>query len=169
MRADAPLIDLSVFTYRPFTFSVLVIVLIQFVCLGLGFLIPNYAQLVNSQDAFLAGSLLLPGCLAGAVLSPVSGRLLDRFGAEKPILSGNLCVIVSLCCFSIFAGSLTAAVGTAVVSTIVASAQTAMPDQLAEATRQGSTHAFWLLFALSIVMILCSAGAFLTARRQSAS
>lgn len=218
MRADAPLIDLSVFTYRPFTFSVLVIVLIQFVCLGLGFLIPNYAQLVNSQDAFLAGCLLLPGCLAGAVLSPVSGRLLDRFGAAKPILSGNLCVIVSLCCFSIFAGSLTTvpvvvfylffaagqgfsvgnsmtnglshlppeknpdgnavintlqqlagAVGTAVVSTIVASAQTAMPDQLAEATRQGSTHAFWLLFALSIVMILCSAGAFLTARRQSAS
>src|SRR5699024_4367350 len=107
MKSDLPLIDLRVFHCLPFTFSVLVLILIQFICLGLGFLIPNYAQLVSGQEAFLAGCLLLPGCLAGAVLSPVSGRILDRFGAKKPILLGNLCIIVSLGCFSIFAGKLT--------------------------------------------------------------
>ena len=213
LKSESPLIDLTVFQCRPFTFSVLVLVLIQFICLGLGFLIPNYAQLVSGQDAFLAGCLLLPGCLAGAVLSPVSGRFLDRFGAPRPILFGNVCIIGALFCFSIFSGSLATvpaiifylffalgqgfsvgnsmtnglshlapeknpdgnavintlqqlagAVGTSVVSTIVASAQAAS-SEMASATREGSSHAFYLLAGLSVAMILCSAGAFVSARQ----
>ena len=215
MKSDLPLIDLRVFHCLPFTFSVLVLILIQFICLGLGFLIPNYAQLVSGQEAFLAGCLLLPGCLAGAVLSPVSGRILDRFGAKKPILLGNLCIIVSLGCFSIFAGKLTTvlfvvfylffafgqgfsvgnsmtnglshlsakrnadenavintlqqlagAIGTSVVSSIVASAQAAMPGDMAQATRWGSSYAFYLLAVLAVAMICCSLGAFATAARK---
>ena len=156
---------------------------------------------------------LLPGCLAGAVLSPVSGRFLDRFGAQRPILFGNVCIIGALFCFSVFSGSLAAvpaiifylffalgqgfsvgnsmtnglshlapeknpdgnavintlqqlagAVGTSVVSTIVASAQAASSD-MAAATREGSSYAFYLLAGLSVVMILCSVGAFVSARQ----
>lgn len=214
IRSDSPLIDVGVFRSLPFTFSVLVILLIQFICLGLGFLIPNYAQIVSGQDAFLAGCLLLPGCCVGALLAPVSGRILDRFGAKKPILIGNVFIIIALCCFSIFSGNLATgpvfgfylcyafgqsfsvgnsmtnglshlppeknpdgnavintlqqlagAVGTSVVSTIVASAQAASSD-MAVATRQGSSYAFYLLTVLSIVMILCSVGAFESARRK---
>ena len=214
LRAQAPLLNLRVFRCGPFTCSVLVLVLIQFICLGLGFLIPNYAQLVSGQEAFLAGCLLLPGCLVGAVLSPVSGRILDRLGAERPILLGNLCIVLSLCCFSAFAASLTTAafmvfylifafgqgfsvgttmtnglshlppeensdgnavintlqqlagaIGTSVVSTIVASAQAAMPESLAAATCQGSGYAFYLLAALTVVMLGCSLGAFRIGRK----
>lgn len=215
VKSDLPLIDLRVFHCLPFTFSVLVLVLIQFICLGLGFLIPNYAQLVSGQKAFLAGCLLLPGCLLGAVLSPVSGRILDRFGAKRPILLGNFSIILSLGCFSLFAEKLTTvlfivfyvffafgqgfsvgnsmtnglshlpqernadgnavintlqqmagAVGTSVVSSIVASAQVAIPGDMAGATRQGSSHAFYLLAVLALVMICCSLGAFATAARK---
>lgn len=60
---------------------------------------------------------------------------------------------------------LAGAVGTSVVSTIVASAQAASSD-MAVATRQGSSYAFYLLTVLSIVMILCSVGAFESARRK---
>lgn len=214
-RSESPLIDLTVFECQPFTFSVLVLVLIQFICLGLGFLIPNYAQLVSGQDAFTAGCLLLPGCLAGAVLSPVSGRFLDRFGAPRPILFGNICIICALICFSIFSGRLAAvpviifylffalgqgfsvgnsmtnglshlapeknpdgnavintlqqlagAVGTSVVSTIVASAQAAVPD-MAAATREGSSNAYYLLAGLSVIMIFCSVGAFVSAGQRN--
>lgn len=214
IRSKNPLIDLHVFRTLPFTLSVFVILLIQFICLGLGFLIPNYAQIVSGQDAFLAGCLLLPGCLLGAVLSPVSGRILDRFGAERPILAGNISIIIALCCFSIFSGRLSTipviifyllfafgqgfsvgnsmtnglshlapdknpdgnavintlqqlagAVGTSVVSTIVASVQAASTD-MAETTREGSSYAFYLLAVLSVVMILCSVGAFVSARQK---
>ena len=59
---------------------------------------------------------------------------------------------------------LAGAVGTSVVSTIVASAQAASSD-MASATREGSSHAFYLLAGLSIAMILCSVGAFVSARQ----
>ncbi len=215
VRSDAPLIDVKVFRYRPFAFSVLAILLIQFICLGLGFLIPNYAQIVSGQGALLAGCLLLPGCFAGAVLSPVSGRILDRFGAKRPILAGNLFIMIALFCFSIFSHNLTTgpvfvfylcfalgqsfsvgnsmtnglshlppeknpdgnavintlqqlagAVGTSVVSTIVASAQASSAD-MAQATRQGSSYSFYLLAGLSVITICCSVGAFISDSRKS--
>ena len=67
-KSETPLIDIRVFCCVPFSLSVLVLVFIQFICLGLGFLIPNYAQLVLGEEAFLAGCLLLPGCIIGAIL-----------------------------------------------------------------------------------------------------
>ncbi len=102
--SKAPLIRVQVFRYAPFSLSVLAILLIQFICLGMGFLIPNYAQLVSGENAFISGCLLLPGCIVGAILSPFSGRLLDRIGAKKPILTGNISVIVSAICFALFLG-----------------------------------------------------------------
>lgn len=102
-----PIIDLSVFHNRSFTFSVAVLLQIQFIVLGLGFLVPNYSQLVSGKDPFFAGCLLLPGCLLGAFFPPLSGRLLDKFGARKPILTGILLIILSTLCFSIFARKMT--------------------------------------------------------------
>ena len=217
-RATEPLIDVKVFGCLPFTLSVLVLVFIQFICLGLGFLIPNYAQIVSGQGAFVAGCLLLPGCLLGAALSPISGRILDRFGAMKPILTGNVSILIALCCFSIFAGHLTTvpvivfylffafgqgfsvgnsmtnglrqlppeknadgnavintlqqlagAIGTSVVSTLVASAQAARPDDMALATMEGSRSAFYLLTVLAVAVILCSCGVFFAGRKKAGS
>ena len=100
----SPLIRVQVLRCTPFTLSVLAILLIQFICLGMGFLIPNYAQLVSGENPFISGCLLLPGCIIGAALSPFSGKLLDRIGAKKPILTGNFSVIISAICFALFLG-----------------------------------------------------------------
>ncbi len=82
---------------------------VQMICLGIGFLIPNYAQLVLHQNAFAAGCLLLPGCIVGAAVSPFSGRLLDRFGAKRPILIGSLAILFAAVCFGVFTLQLNAA------------------------------------------------------------
>lgn len=91
LSGEAPLLRVKVFTCVPFALSLAVIVLMQFVVLALGFLIPNYSQLVLGEGAFLSGCLLLPGCLVGACLAPLSGRVLDALGAKPPILFGVLC------------------------------------------------------------------------------
>lgn len=208
LREEAPLLRVQVFHILPFTLSVLVLVLIQFICLSMGFLIPNYAQLVSGESAFVAGCLLLPGCILGAVFAPVSGRVLDRFGARLPILLGNASIILSAVCFSLFlkhssmlmivlfyvffAGGqgfsvgtsmtnglkqlppelnsdgnavintlqqLAGAVGTSVVSTIVASAQAANPEDLALGTQLGTQSSFIVLAVLAVGTICCSLGA----------
>lgn len=206
--SSSPLIRVQVFRHTPFSLSVLAILLIQFICLGMGFLIPNYAQLVSGENAFISGCLLLPGCIIGAALSPFSGKLLDHIGARKPILTGNISVIVSAVCFALFLGKsgilmiagfyiffalgqgfsvgttmtnglsslpqeltsdgnavintlqqLAGAIGTAVCSTIVAASQASAPT-MAAGTTAGTTHAFFLLAALAILMLCCSAGVF---------
>ena len=93
---EAPLIHLGIFAHRGYVLGLGVIVFLQFTILGLSFLLPNYAQLVNGAGQTEAGSVLLWGCVLGAVLAPISGRLLDRFGARTPILSGAVAAIVSV-------------------------------------------------------------------------
>ena len=101
LEETSPLLHLKTFGIIPFTLSVISLLLLQFICLGIGFFIPNFAQIVLGENAFVAGCILLPGCLLGAFLAPVSGRLLDSFGAKKPILAG--CFFV-LCSVSLFYG-----------------------------------------------------------------
>ena len=90
-----PLLNLQVFQVPAFDGAVLGLLLIQFLCLGVGFLLPNYAQIVLGSDPFAAGCILLPGCLVGAALAPVSGRLYDRLGARKPLLLGSCAIVLS--------------------------------------------------------------------------
>ena len=215
LRAAAPLLRVQVFGCAPFALHTTAIVFVQLICLGFGFLIPNYAQIVSGMGAFAAGCLLLPGCLIGAALAPVSGRILDRFGAGKPIMLGNAAIVLAAACFGLLISNLTAlgivivyicfafgqsctvgnsmtnglrqlpqawnadgnaaintlqqlagAVGTAVVSSIVASAQARMPGDLAAATMVGSQSAFLVLAVLAVLMLACSAAAFYLAAHK---
>lgn len=215
-ESDSPLIRLQVFKYVPFTLSVAAIVAVQFICLGAGFLIPNYAQLVMGENAFTAGCLLLPGCVLGAIFTPISGRLLDRFSAKLPIRTGNIAIIISACLFALLlhkAGIITiivfymifafgqsfsmgtnmtnglsylpdelnsdgnavintlqqlsGAVGTCVVSTIVASSQASHDADTAmtAGTLAGTQNAFIVLFVISLLMLCCVIGIFKTAKK----
>ena len=205
LKNTEPLLHVEIFRYAPYTLSTISLLLVGFICLGLGFMIPNYAQLVSGTDAFTAGCLLLPGCIIGAALAPISGRLLDRFGSKRPILLGNCSILVSVVCYSLYPDELSSllfiifylffafgqgfsmgtimtnglsqlpeelnadgnaamntllqlagAVGTAVISTIVASAQAAEPNNIAHATMLGSRHGFFVLTICAILILCCS-------------
>lgn len=107
LHAEAPLLRVRVFGNPVFALSVACIVLTQLTTLGLGFLIPNMAQLSLKADAFTAGCLLVPGCVLGAVLSPIGGKILDRAGAKPPIVFGNLCILAAAVLFAAFGTHLT--------------------------------------------------------------
>ncbi|MDO4298262.1 MAG: MFS transporter [Lachnospiraceae bacterium] len=202
VRLETPLVDVSALKDPVFTLNAAVIFLNQFICLGLGFLMPNLAQISSGYTAFTAGLLFLPGCVIGAALSPVSGRIMDRFGARIPILTGDILIFTSAFCFYLFAGNLNiktyigfylfftigqafavgpsmttglkhlpealntdgnaiintmqqlaGAIGTSVVTTLVAAAQGNGMGNLAENTVYGTKSAFALLAVLGMAMI----------------
>ena len=97
---EQPLIHLTIFGQSRFVMGVVAIVALQFVVLGLSFLIPNYSQLVMGAGATEAGSILLPGCVVGAIMAPLSGQILDRLGPRRPILAGAACVFVGTVLFA---------------------------------------------------------------------
>ena len=83
---------------------------LQIASLAYSFLLPNYMQISEGASAMEAGLLLFPGALAGAVLSPVGGRLLDLWGSVKPIAIGGMCMI-SASLFLLFLASVQAPSG----------------------------------------------------------
>ena len=99
-KGERPLLNIRALGNRPFVLGALGLSLLQFICLALGFLIPNFSQIVTGENAFAAGCILLPGCILGALFAPVSGRIYDRFGAKRPVLLGSAFLILSLVLFN---------------------------------------------------------------------
>ena len=50
---------------------------------------------------------MLPGCAIGAVMAPISGQILDKLGAKKPIVTGILCCLTSMLLLLLFVHQLT--------------------------------------------------------------
>lgn len=82
------LIRLDVLKNKGFRLFLLGFLVCQFLLLGISFVLPNFVQIVMGKDAFVAGLVMLPGAAVGAILAPISGRVLDNQGAKKPILFG---------------------------------------------------------------------------------
>lgn len=68
--------------------------ILQFTNIGISFVIPIFAQAYLHQDTMIAGLMLLPGSLVGALISPVAGGIYDRHGAKLPLTIGNLSMFV---------------------------------------------------------------------------
>ena len=73
MHDTEPFIHLSVFRRGAFRLSVLGLVLLQFICLGIGFFIPNFAQIVLSENPFVAGCILLRHSVGGCSTDSAHG------------------------------------------------------------------------------------------------
>lgn len=89
-RAFLPLVRLTVLRSVKFRWHLLAYVLLQFVTIGYGYMIPNASQLGFGASVLAAGVVLLPGALLGAASAPVSGSLLDKFGSVRPMLTAML-------------------------------------------------------------------------------
>ena len=89
-RAFSPLVRLTVLRSVKFRWHLLAYVLLQFVTIGYGYMIPNASQLGFGASVLAAGVVLLPGALLGAASAPVSGSLLDKFGPARPMFTAML-------------------------------------------------------------------------------
>ncbi|KTD84156.1 DHA2 family efflux MFS transporter permease subunit [Paenibacillus etheri] len=96
IKSDDPLLNLSVFKNKVFTITSLINVLITMMMYADMILLPIYLQNGRGFTAFDAGLLLLPGALVNAFMSPVTGKLYDRFGAKPLFMIGLLFIIPSM-------------------------------------------------------------------------
>lgn len=100
-RIKVPILDLKLFKNHSFTGHIIVFFCIQLISLGNAFLLPNFIKLVNHNTAFLAGLIVLPAGVTGAIMGPIGGRLLDNYGARKPILFGVSLMLLETLFFAV--------------------------------------------------------------------
>ncbi|MGW9018475.1 DHA2 family efflux MFS transporter permease subunit [Priestia megaterium] len=90
-----PLLDLRAFKYNMFTLTTLINIGVTMMMYADMMLLPLYLQNARGFTALESGILMFPGALLMGLLSPVVGRLFDRFGAKWLTIIGIAIIIIS--------------------------------------------------------------------------
>lgn len=96
LASNEPLLNLHVFKYKMFTLTSIVNILITILMYADLILLPMYLQNGRGFSALEAGLLLLPGALINAFLSPVAGKMYDKYGAKPMFFAGTIIVAISM-------------------------------------------------------------------------
>lgn len=96
-----PLITLSVFKNRSYTFQNIDILILQMGLAGVMFLMPFYLEIVKGLPTGTAGALLLSLPVGNILTAPIAGKISDVIGTKKPIMFGFVIMIIALFLLSI--------------------------------------------------------------------
>jgi MFS transporter, DHA2 family, multidrug resistance protein len=88
LRAREPLLQLSLFRDRTFSWSMALSFIIVTTMFGTMLLLPLYLQEVHNYDPIETGLLLLPQAAMAAVSMPLGGYLTDRVGPKWVVATG---------------------------------------------------------------------------------
>ncbi|MFG6175945.1 DHA2 family efflux MFS transporter permease subunit [Halomonas sp. THAF12] len=95
-RAEAPLLDLSLFAHGGYRLSVVLACLQSIILFGCILLVPLWMQNALGFGPLTTGLTFLATALAASCCSPVAGRLIDRYPPQWCIGAGLLLTLVSL-------------------------------------------------------------------------
>ncbi|MBN3554128.1 DHA2 family efflux MFS transporter permease subunit [Fictibacillus nanhaiensis] len=82
LRLAHPMLEFRVFANSTFPLTIIIGMITFLGLIGAETIIPLFMQNMRDFTAFEAGLALLPGALITGLLSPITGRLFDKFGAR---------------------------------------------------------------------------------------
>ncbi|MFJ7664441.1 DHA2 family efflux MFS transporter permease subunit [Lysinibacillus sp. NPDC097162] len=88
LKMDKPMLDLRVLKYPMFTLGLLSVFICFMVIMSTMILLPLYLQTGLALTAFTAGLVLLPGGVLNGLMSPITGRIFDKFGPRGLVIPG---------------------------------------------------------------------------------
>jgi len=97
LRIDKPFLELRLFKTHQFSLSVVCGMLYYVVVMSYSLLMPVCYQKCFGYDPAMAGLFILPSALFCAIMSPVAGKLYDKYGIMKPmIVNMTFCLIACI-------------------------------------------------------------------------
>ena len=94
---DSHLLNLSIFKEKTVCLAALTYFCLQLVNIGLSVSLPVYAQYTLAASSLVSGLILLPGSLAGAIVSPLAGQMADNRGLKLPMTLGGCLFLLGNC------------------------------------------------------------------------
>ncbi|MGP9538841.1 MDR family MFS transporter [Brachybacterium sp. AOP43-C2-M15] len=95
LHLEEPVLELRVLRHGLFTLGTVLGMLVFMAMLGGMLMIPLYIQNMTEHSAMQSGLVLLPGAAVMGLMSPVTGRIFDRYGARWLALIGFTLVAVT--------------------------------------------------------------------------
>lgn len=96
-KSPEPLMELSLFKNRAYSFQNADILILQLGLAGVMFLMPFYLEIVKALPTGTSGALLLALPIGNILTGPISGKISDVIGTKKPIIIGFI-----ICVFALF-------------------------------------------------------------------
>ncbi|MGE7696279.1 DHA2 family efflux MFS transporter permease subunit [Lysinibacillus sp. NPDC094177] len=88
LRMDQPLLELRIYKYPMFALGSAISVIVSMAMFSGMILTPAYVQSIRGIDPFKAGLMMLPGALLMGIMSPITGKLFDKFGPRVLAMIG---------------------------------------------------------------------------------
>ena len=89
-RADSPIINFEIFKHSQFSVATTINMLIVLTMYGNTILLPLMIQNILHKSPLISGLALLPGAILTGFMSPVSGRLFDKYPIKRIVVTGVL-------------------------------------------------------------------------------
>lgn len=88
LTMEKPFLEFRVYRSTPFLVSAILSSVTMMAMVGVEMVIPLYLQIVKGMSAFESGLTLLAGALMMGIMSPITGRAVDRYGARNLSIIG---------------------------------------------------------------------------------
>lgn len=95
LRLEDPMLEFRIFKYSMFRLSAIIMVVVSASMFSAMILIPIYVQIVRGISPFHAGLLMLPGAILMSIMSPITGRLFDKYGGKALAIIGLTITVVT--------------------------------------------------------------------------
>ncbi|THF83530.1 multidrug efflux MFS transporter [Cohnella fermenti] len=130
-KMEMPMLNMKAFRSPLFVLGLIMNMITFLNMLSLLVVLPMFMQIALVVTAFATGLLLLPGSLLNCILSPVIGRMFDRYGPRAVIVPGTILIAVGYLLYAtygtetaLWAVALTHVVMMLGVGLVIASVQT---------------------------------------------
>ncbi|MBM7571232.1 DHA2 family efflux MFS transporter permease subunit [Aquibacillus albus] len=100
LRLKHPMLEFRVFTYSIFPLAVAIGMITFMGLIGVETLVPLYMQHMRDFSAMEAGLAILPGALITGFMSPITGRIFDKIGARKLVITGLSIITIASFAFT---------------------------------------------------------------------
>jgi len=107
LKVREPILDLRAFKYPMFTQTTILLIIMMMTLFSTMTLLPFLFQGALGLTVFASGLLMLPGSLLNGLISPVTGKLFDRFGPRALIIPGTVFLSVIMWFFTQVSASTT--------------------------------------------------------------
>ncbi len=100
MKLKEPMLEFKVFRYPVFSLTTALGMIVFLAMIGSAVILPLFMQDMLGFTAFESGLMLLPGAVLMGLMSPITGKLFDKFGARWLAIIGLAILVVTTFMFT---------------------------------------------------------------------
>ncbi|MEC0372302.1 MDR family MFS transporter [Paenibacillus chibensis] len=100
LRLRDPLMDLRSFKFSMFTLTAFMLIIMMMTLFSTMSLLPFLFQGALGMTVFASGLLMLPGSVLNGLISPITGKLFDKFGPRALIIPGTAFLVIIMWFFT---------------------------------------------------------------------